>query len=176
MAERDYAFEALAEVTSTDWNAGRGELNLALRLIREQEPDLADDNFMLAEVIRARAKMYRAVFGIEITLTPTALAKHWLRVFEESEARSSKARTTNQPAPDVECSTCGGDRFVLVGTIPAVTTAWMEEHGIKAPDGAATETYAACPSCNPTDTSFWRGDGSRSRALDPEKVRELMGR
>ena len=33
---RDYAYEALAEITSTDWAVGRGELNSALRDIRKQ--------------------------------------------------------------------------------------------------------------------------------------------
>lgn len=176
MSERpkDYAYEALAEVTATDMNGGRGELNAALKLIREQTPELADDSFMLAEVVRARAKMYRSVMG-DVLLTPTALAKHWQRVWAESQERE-KTRSTNQPTPDTECSTCAGDRFVVVGTRPPVVSPWATERGIKPVEGEMYEEMAACPDCNQTDTSFWRGDGTKSRALDPEKVRELMRR
>jgi hypothetical protein len=74
--ERDLAFEALAAVTGTDWNVGRGQLNAALKLIREQ-CDLEGED--LAAEIEARAQMYRQVMP-GIMLTPPALAKHWLRV------------------------------------------------------------------------------------------------
>ena len=79
---RDYAYEALAEVTSTDWNVGRGELNAALRDIRNQEPDVLD-SFLLSVEIHERAKMYRVVFP-NAALTPTALSKHWQRVRAET--------------------------------------------------------------------------------------------
>ena len=74
--ERDLAFEVLAEVTGTDWNVGRGQLNAALKAIREQ-CDL--EGAELAAEIEARAAMYRQVMP-GIMLTPPALAKHWLRV------------------------------------------------------------------------------------------------
>lgn len=79
---RDYAYEALAEVTSTDMNVGRGQLNAALRDIRNQEPDITD-SFLLSVEIHERAKMYRTVFE-NAALTPTALAKHWQRVKAET--------------------------------------------------------------------------------------------
>lgn len=79
---RDYAYEALSEVTSTDQGIGRGQLNAALKQIRLQEPELTD-SFLLSAEIHNRAKMYHALWP-EMALTPTALAKHWLRVKEES--------------------------------------------------------------------------------------------
>jgi hypothetical protein len=79
---RDYAFEALAEVTSTDPEVGRSALNAALKSIREQMPEL--DSYPLADEIHERAKMYRALFE-NAALTPTALAKHWKRVKEEGK-------------------------------------------------------------------------------------------
>lgn len=79
---RDYAYEALAEVSSTDSSIGRGQLNAALRDIRSQEPELTD-SYLLSAEIHERAKMYRTVFP-NAALTPTALAKHWHRVKAET--------------------------------------------------------------------------------------------
>jgi len=81
---RDYAYEALAEVTASDPEIARGELNAALRDIRKMEPEVAsvEDSYLLGDLVHARAKMYRAVFS-DAALTPTALSKHWLRVLEE---------------------------------------------------------------------------------------------
>ena len=81
---RDYAYEALAEVTASDPEVARGELNAALRDIRKMEPEVAkiEDSYILGDLVHARAKMYRAVFS-DAALTPTALSKHWLRVLEE---------------------------------------------------------------------------------------------
>lgn len=83
---RDYAFEALAEVTSTDWETGRGQLNAALKSIRT-ECEIEDD-YLLAAEIYERAKMYRVLFENAV-LTPTALAKHWKRVAEAPKVRGS---------------------------------------------------------------------------------------
>ena len=168
---RDYAFEALAEVTGTDWSAGRGELNKALASIREQSE--IEDSFALSVEIHDRAKMYRAVMGEEILLTPSALAKHWKRVAEES-SRPTSTRT-NVHAPATECVTCSGDRFVLVATRPVVASQWMRERGLEIRGDAVHEEYAACPDCNAeANTSFPRFDGSYARALDPARVREMM--
>jgi hypothetical protein len=94
MAERDYAFEALAEATNTDWNEGRGQLNASLASIRRQCE--IEDDYLLSCEIHDRAKMYRALYS-DVALTPTALAKHWLRVKEES---SKKRGGANLHAPD----------------------------------------------------------------------------
>lgn len=91
---RDYAYEALAEVTSTDMAVGRGALNAALRDIRKQEPDLTD-SYLLSAEIHDRAKMYRQVFP-EVALTPTALSKHWLRVKEAAPKRGGTNLTAER--------------------------------------------------------------------------------
>lgn len=93
---RDYAYEALAEVTSTDMAVGRGALNAALRDIRKQEPDLTD-SYLLSAEIHDRAKMYRQVFP-EVALTPTALSKHWLRVKEAAPKRGGANLTAEHPS------------------------------------------------------------------------------
>lgn len=169
---RDYAFEALAEVTNTDWNAGRGELNAALKSIREQSE--IEDGYLLADEIHKRAKVYRKVMP-EVMLTPSALAKHWARVYEEMETRRF-VDSTNVSAKHTACETCGGDRFVVVSKRKPVTTAWMESKGIKADETEMLEEMAPCPDCNDVDTSFHRSDGSKFQSPDPGKVREMLAR
>jgi len=71
-------------VTATDWEVGRGVLNAALRDIRAQSE--IEDSYLLGAEIHERAKMYRALFE-NAALTPTALAKHWIRVKEETKPR-----------------------------------------------------------------------------------------
>jgi hypothetical protein len=82
--ERDYAYEAIAEVTATDPEVGRGQINAALRDIRAQHPALAStsDSYLLGAEVHDRAKMYAAVFP-DAALTPTALSKHWTRLPDE---------------------------------------------------------------------------------------------
>ena len=167
---RDLAYEALAEVTGTDMEGGRGELNVSLKSIREQSG--IEDSYLLAAEIHERAKSYRAVMGEGILLTAPALAKHWQRVAQEVE----RPKGTNLNAPATVCATCGGDRFVPVQTRPVTASVWMREHGIEPPETEGIEEMAACPDCNPVDTTFTRFDGSKARALDPAKVRELLGR
>lgn len=100
MRERDYAYEALAEVTATDPEVGRGQLNAALRDIRAQEPSVASisDSYLLSAEIHERAKMYRARFE-DVALTPTALAKHWLRVKEDAPKRQGVNLTAGVTEP-----------------------------------------------------------------------------
>jgi hypothetical protein len=166
MASRDFAFEALAEVTNTDWTAGRGELNSALKSIRQQSPDILD-GYLLSCEIHDRAKMYEVVMGKEILLTPTALAKHWLRVKEQMpKARPSLSPSADIPPPGAgnkACETCNGDKLVLVSTRPSANpTSGFEE-------------MAPCPECNSgADTGFWRPDGSRFRSPDPAAVQMRM--
>lgn len=169
---RDYSFEALAEATNTDWNAGRGELNAALKSIREQSE--IEDDYLLADEIHVRAKLYRKVMGDAI-LTPTALAKHWARVFEELETRRL-VDSTNQAAKTTVCETCSGDRFVLYATRKPVTTQWMAEHGISASEVDMLEEYVPCPDCNSVNIEVRRPDGTIFKAPDPAKVREMLSR
>ena len=93
--KRDYAYEALAEVTSTDMNAGRGELNAALKSIREQS-EIAD-SYLLSAEIHERAKMYRHLMP-DVLCTPSALAKHWKRVHEETRPRARFANPKPLPS------------------------------------------------------------------------------
>lgn len=170
---RNYSFEALAEATNTDWNAGRGELNAALKSIKDQCE--IEDDYLLADEIHVRAKLYRQVMG-EAILTPNALAKHWSRVYEEVESRRF-VNQANQAARYEACATCQGDRFVVVSLRKPVTTAWMEEHGVLADESQMIEEMAPCPDCNPNvNTSFHRPDGTQFRGPDPARVREMMSR
>lgn len=96
MKHRDYAFEALAEVTASDPAVARGQLNAALRDIRKQTPEL-DDSYLLSAEIHERAKMYLAVWP-EVALTPTALSKHWLRLPDEfSKLKRGGVNLTAEP-------------------------------------------------------------------------------
>jgi hypothetical protein len=123
--ERDLSYEALAHVTSTDWDVGRGELNQALKAIRAQSPELEDID--LATEIVYRAKLYREFMGEGIYLTPSALAKHWLRVKEQAPKR----QVVNAPPAGTKCLTCDGHGVVL---------ALVREGGY--------EEYTPCPSCH----------------------------
>jgi len=102
-----------------------------------------------------------------------------IKVFDNPDWQPSGERprhAVNIHAPASECATCGGDRFVVVGMRPVIASVWMKEHGIEPPETEGIEEMAACPDCNPVDTAFTRFDGSKARALDPAKVRELLGR
>lgn len=83
-------------------------------------------------------------------------------------------RGTNLSVEPTHCCLCGGDRFVVVGTRPVVASQWHRDRGMDVPSGASEDEYAPCPECNPTDTSFWRHDGTQFRSPDPAKVREMM--
>jgi len=162
---RDYAYEALAEVTNTDQTTGRGELNAALATIRE-ETGIVDvaNSYVLAAEIHDRAKQYKQLMP-DTLLTPTALAKHWKRVAEVVlERKAREPQGTNRPAPHVVCETCGGDRFVIVATRPAPQS-----------DTAFDET-APCPDCNPVEVTWRRHDGTPMRTPDPARTRQLMGK
>jgi len=170
--ETDHSWEALVEVTNANVAAERGALNTALKQIREHDFALEDED--LAMLIRLRSEQYRRAYP-EIALTPTALAKHWLRVEEEQP----KVSYPDFNRPLGRCDTCNGDKMVLVGHIPAVGTQWTRERGIepsKHPAELGHDQYAPCPDCNSdVDAGFWRADGSRFTPLDPARVRERMG-
>lgn len=80
MAERNLAWDALVKATGANQRAEAGKIGVALKAIRESyledeggmEPDLP------AEITR-RAQLYRDKWP-HLTLTPTALAAHWIRV------------------------------------------------------------------------------------------------
>jgi hypothetical protein len=150
---RDYAYEALAEVTNSDMEGHRGELNAALRLIRGMTDQV---DYELATAIRDHAARYRVVMGAEIMLTPGALAKHWHRVEAETQRKTGTNLTVT-----TDCSTCEDDRWVVVGTRPALDDTFFEE-------------VAPCPDCNSTEIWFRRFDGTIFRSPDAAKTREMM--
>jgi hypothetical protein len=80
----DLAFEKLVEVTRANPDFERGQLNKALASIRsccERDGIPADD---VAREIGLRAGYYHETFP-GLTLTPTALARHWYRVLPQGE-------------------------------------------------------------------------------------------
>ena len=101
--ERDYAYEALAEVTASDPSVARGQLNAALRDIRVQHPSLAStqDSYLLGAEVHERSKQYLAVFP-DAALTPTALAKHWTRLPEEAKKLKRGGANLHAPEPEPE--------------------------------------------------------------------------
>lgn len=72
------------EVTASDPATARGQLNAALKSIREQSPEIVD-SYLLGAEMHERAKLYRMVFE-GAALTPPALAKHWKRLPEEAKS------------------------------------------------------------------------------------------
>ena len=108
---RDYAYEALAEVTSTNMETGRGQLNAALKSIRE-EADI-EDSYLLAAEIHERAKLYRALMP-EVLLTAPALAKHWRRVAEEPLRRRRGENLTAEGEPELAREPSRLPEWVLV--------------------------------------------------------------
>jgi hypothetical protein len=164
MATRDFAFEALCEVWGADFTNltqdQRGRVNAALRQLREVTPEL--DSFELSLVIRERAKLWASVYP-EIALTPQALTAHWGSLPEKgAEAQRQQAVTTNARV-QVECETCGGDRFVVYQTRPSGNPV------------SPYEEVAPCPECNSgVNADFWRADGSRFITPDPGQVRARL--
>lgn len=80
--ETDKAWEALVRATKANPHASRGQLNTALKAIREAWVDdglLEDD---LPEEITRRAEQYRRMWS-HLTLTPMALSVHWYRLAPE---------------------------------------------------------------------------------------------
>lgn len=152
----DYAYESLAAVTHTDMNAGRGQLNAALKSIREQTSERDED---LAALIETRARAYRQLMP-DAMLTPSALAKHWHRCAETAIPTQATNRTAH-----VTCETCGGDRFVTYSMRRPEQSVWMREHGITPNYDNLIEEVAPCPDCNPIDDP---------RLPDPAQVRERL--
>jgi hypothetical protein len=77
--KKDPAWEALIEATRAMEEMERGPLNTALKAIRAQcaRDGLHEDE--IPDEIRRRAQTYRDVEFVGLTITPTALAKHWNR-------------------------------------------------------------------------------------------------
>jgi hypothetical protein len=163
MAERDLSFESLVESTGATIAAERGALNAALKAIREQEPELDDED--LALLIRLRAEDYRRLYP-GMALTPTALSKHWNRVWEEVQRSHSEHARAAAELPVRICPTCGGDKIVVVSVRPS--------RSVKNPT-SGFEECAPCPDCNGQVISWWRQDGTHRVTPDPAQVRRMLG-
>lgn len=127
---RDISFETLAQMCGTDitqlTSSSRGELNGALKQLRDAMPDLAD--LELALVIEDRARIYRQVMP-DVILTPSALAKHWASL---EGRRVEQTTSTAYPERDpYNCPTCDGLRLIPGQDVFVVG-------------------YTPCPDCNET--------------------------
>lgn len=74
---------------------------------------------------------------------------------------AKKATVTNAYAAPSGCSTCGGDRVVLIGTRPSKNPA------------SPYEDYAPCPDCFTGDISHFRPNGTVFAPPAPERVRQM---
>lgn len=89
--------------------------------------------------------------------------------FEFEETKTG----TNRTAPIVDCTTCGGDRFVTARLRSPDQTIWMDEHGLKANPREFHEEVAPCPNCNPTEITYYAG-GKMFRSMDAAATREAL--
>jgi len=94
----DICWEALVHETAANPAMERGQLNVALRAIREAafSEGLVDDEAIATE-IGLRAQAYREKMP-ECSLTPTALAKHWFRVMVQPLGAPSRQQSAIQAA------------------------------------------------------------------------------
>lgn len=171
MTERptDHAWEALVEVTNADVATMRGALNKALSVIKASAAEADIEGLELALLIKGRAHLYREVFP-ELPLTPTSLASWWTRIEGEAERKREYAeeqakrqtKGTNLRS-HFHCTTCGGDRYVVVAHRQPQATSWMHDHKIEIklhPKERGFEETAPCPVCNidaPVLPGFWAG-------------------
>jgi Zn ribbon nucleic-acid-binding protein len=164
--ERDYSYEAMCEVCGMKMDEitkdERGRVNAALKQLRE----LHSDDYLLADMIFDRAKLYQKVYE-GMPVTPQALAGNWSQLPVKAEdLRKTQIVQTNVYAGG-DCDVCGGDKMVLYSTRPAPVES--EGHVL------AFEEMAPCPNCNASaDAGFWRADGTRFRPPDPAQVRERI--
>jgi len=93
---RDFAWEALVRVTHANPAFERGKLNVALRAIREAAHTEGLHEDSLPAQIELRGQAYRETFP-GISLTPTALARHWFRVLAPTTSEiSSQQRAIDE--------------------------------------------------------------------------------
>lgn len=94
----DECWEALVRETAANPAMERGQLNVALRAIREAafSEGLIEDQ-AIAQEIALRARAYRERMP-QCSLTPTALAKHWFRVMVQPVTEPSRQQAALQQA------------------------------------------------------------------------------
>lgn len=76
----DHAWDALVNVTGANPEFERGRIAIALKAIRAASADSIAAEELPLEIER-RAKLYHQAWPT-MTLTPTALARHWNRVVQ----------------------------------------------------------------------------------------------
>lgn len=81
----------------------------------------------------------------------------------EFEFEQEKHQGVNRSVFPTHCKTCGGDRFVVYATRPAVQSLWMKERGLQA--SGRYDEMSPCPDCNPIEDP---------RLPDPAQVRERL--
>jgi hypothetical protein len=152
----DHGFDALVEVTGANVSAERGALNAALKSIKDALGGEVEGE-LLGQVIRDMAGRYRRLWP-DMTLTATALAKHWNRILKEEEERAKP--TTYVTSDRIQCTTCDGLRMVLVGYQQPKPTIWQLQHrskkhpemGLPHPTNRKPEDgheiWSPCPDCN----------------------------
>lgn len=97
----DYAWETLVRVTHANAAAERGKLNAALKAIKaawHTEGGLPED---LPKEIELRADAYYRMWP-EMTLTPNALAVHWLRVAANRARKSPQEQAIDELRKEAE--------------------------------------------------------------------------
>lgn len=144
--------------------------------MRDLDKELGQLGASEIDMLLFRSDPERAFSAIDAALTRGAdnAVRYAISLFEDPAWRPQKPAKATNLHTVTDCSTCGGDRFVLVRMRTPTRSVWMEEHGIEPNEDAGYEEYAACPDCNLADTSHWSADGTRAAALDPAKVRELI--
>ncbi len=92
----DPCWEALVRETAANPAMERGQLNVALRAIRQAafSEGLTDDTAVAHEIL-LRAQAYRDRMP-QCSLTPTALAKHWFRVMVNPATQSTQQTALQQ--------------------------------------------------------------------------------
>ena len=153
--ERDYAYEALAESTGTDLKEGRGALNAALKSIKDQSG--IEDSYLLADEIHQRAKMYRQAMP-DVMLTPNALAKHWLRVYQEVEKKKATGMNIHAQPSAAGRATGTGSWWWRIAPQEAD---WTGAYEFEITPPAPTATPADPPSSATTAPAFAHGPGAR---------------
>ncbi len=81
---------------------------------------------------------------------------------------------TNRASKPTRCTTCDGDKFVVVRLRSPEQTMLMKEKGITPSRDSFHEEMAPCPSCNPTVIEYWHHDGTRFRSMDAAAAREAL--
>ena len=154
----DHGFDALVEVTGANVAVERGAINAALKAIKDALAGEVEGE-LLGQVIRDMAARYRRLWP-DMTLTPTALAKHWNRILAEEQERAKPVTYVTHDR--AHCSTCDGLRMVLVGHQQPKPTSWQIEmnkrYPKKPPMGLPDEShrrpedgyeiYMPCPDCS----------------------------